>query len=221
MFYYAILTDIEGTHSYCGCLLFYEPVVSKKTRPGSVKRTTSGTESHGIVADVEEEQSEMTYYVPKCLCLITRQEHLDTIKVIIFASSFVISVSAPMCSIFLWSLTVDLNRFPFLNRTNYLISYLFLCKKCINILNNSFISSFLQNCMTTIYSAYAESDNSKLEKMIGYALGLTNLPPPGGPKLTFSLGGEDTQAVFPPVNESIPISKKSVAIIFNQLGMHN
>ena len=75
--------------------------------------------------------------------------------------------------------------------------------------------------MTTIYSAYAENDCDKLERMIGYALGLSNLPPPGGPKLTFSLGGEDTQVVFPPLNESIPISNKSVAIIFNQLGMSN
>ena len=85
MFYYAILTDIEGTHSYCGCLLFYEPVVSKKVRPGSVKRTTSGTDRQVSVTDAaEEEQSEMTYYVPKCLCLVTRQEHLDTIKVCTF-----------------------------------------------------------------------------------------------------------------------------------------
>ena len=72
--------------------------------------------------------------------------------------------------------------------------------------------------MTTIYSAYAENDKSKLERMVGYALGLTNLPPPGGPKLMFSLGGEDTQAIYPAVNESIPTSNKSVAIIFNQLG---
>jgi len=159
MFYYAILTDIEGTHSYCGCLLFYEPVVSKKTRQSSVKRTTSGTETHREATDDDTagEQSVMTYYVPKCLCLVTRQEHLDTIK----------------------------------------------------------------NCLATIYSAYAENDVKKLERMIGYAIGLSNLPPPGGPKLTFSLGGEDTQAVFPPVCESIPISNKSVAIIFNQLGIHN
>ena len=92
MFYYAILTDVEGTHSYCGCLLFYEPVVSKKTRPGSVKRTTSGTENQVTTTEnVEEEQSEMTYYVPKCLCLVTRQKHLDTIKVSNFPC-FVIAV---------------------------------------------------------------------------------------------------------------------------------
>lgn len=83
MFYYAILTDVEGTHSYCGCLLFYEPVVSKKLRPASVRRTTSGTDQQASVTEsADEEQSEMIYYVPKCLCLVTRQEHLATIKVI-------------------------------------------------------------------------------------------------------------------------------------------
>ena len=87
MFYYAILTDIEGTHSYCGCLLFYEPVVSKKTRTGSQIDRTSSSGNQVVVAQEEKEvaaegeQSEMTYYVPKCLCLVTRQKHLSTIKV--------------------------------------------------------------------------------------------------------------------------------------------
>ena len=74
--------------------------------------------------------------------------------------------------------------------------------------------------MTTIYSAYSENDIDKLEKMIGYALGLVNLPPPGGPKLSFSLGGDDNQAVYPPVTVSIPTSNESVAVIFNQLGKY-
>lgn len=82
MFYYAILTDIEGTHSYCGCLLFYEPVVSKKTRPGSTRQSSSSTDQQlAIVEEDEDGHSQMTYYVPKCLCLVTRQKHLDTIKV--------------------------------------------------------------------------------------------------------------------------------------------
>ena len=89
-YYYAILTDVEGTHSYCGCLLFYEPVLSKKTRPGSQRRKSSSTEGQAKAPDEEdiEEHREMTYYVPKCLCLVTRQKHLDTLKVPFFMSYY-------------------------------------------------------------------------------------------------------------------------------------
>ena len=73
--------------------------------------------------------------------------------------------------------------------------------------------------MATIYSAYAANDIDRLEKMIGYALGLVNIPPPGGPELSFSLGGDDCQFIYPALSESIPTSNQSVAIIFNQLGM--
>ncbi|XP_065070584.1 myotubularin-related protein 5-like [Rhopilema esculentum] len=158
-YYYAILTDVEGTHSYCGCLLFYEPVLSKKTRPSSQRRKSSSTEGQTKAPDEDdvEEHREMTYYVPKCLCLVTRQKHLDTLK----------------------------------------------------------------SCMATIYSAYAANDIDKLENMIGYALGLVNIPPPGGPKLSFSLGGNDCQFIYPALSEFIPTSNQSVAIIFNQLGIHN
>eukprot|EP00794_Sanderia_malayensis_P018071 gene18071-19880_t len=159
-FYFAILTDIEGTHSYCGCLLFYEPTVSKKTRSGSRRSTTSSMTSGSIteeVSIVDVEHGQMTYYVPKCLCLVSRQKHLDTLK----------------------------------------------------------------NCMVTIYAAYAENDIAKLERMIGYAIGCVHLPPPGGPKLSFSLGGDDNQVVYPPLSKSIPTTNQSVAVVFNQLGIHN
>ncbi len=73
--------------------------------------------------------------------------------------------------------------------------------------------------MMTIYAAYAENDIEKVEKMIGYAVGCVHLPPPGGPKLSFSLGGDDTQVVYPPLSESIPTTNQSVAVVFNQLGM--
>ena len=72
--------------------------------------------------------------------------------------------------------------------------------------------------MTTIYAAYSENKFQDLEKMIGYAIGCVHLPPPRGPKLSFSLCGTDNQVVYPPLSDSIPITNQSVAVIFNQLG---
>lgn len=55
--------------------------------------------------------------------------------------------------------------------------------------------------------------------MIGCMIGFVHVPPPGGPKLTFSIGGSDSQVIHPPLYADIPSTQESVAIIFNQLGM--
>lgn len=54
--------------------------------------------------------------------------------------------------------------------------------------------------------------------MIGTAIGFVHVPPPGGPKLTFSLGGGDNQVLQPPLDPNLPCTNESVAILFNQLG---
>ena len=44
------------------------------------------------------------------------------------------------------------------------------------------------------------------------------MPPPGGPKMTFSMGAGDRHTLSPPASETLPVTGKSVAILFNQLG---
>ena len=61
-------------------------------------------------------------------------------------------------------------------------------------------------------------DADLLEKMIGCMLGFVHIPPPGGPKLTFSIGGGDNQVLQPPLSGDLPNTNESVAVLFNQLG---
>ena len=75
-----------------------------------------------------------------------------------------------------------------------------------------------QSCTTAIYLAYINGEAETLEKMIGYALGFVHIPPPGGPKLSFSLGSGDNHVIYPPLSDTIPTTDTSVAVIFNQLG---
>ena len=44
------------------------------------------------------------------------------------------------------------------------------------------------------------------------------MPPPGGPKMTFSMGAGDRQTLSPPASETLPVTGKSVSILLNQLG---
>lgn len=53
---------------------------------------------------------------------------------------------------------------------------------------------------------------------MGCILGFVQVPPPGGPKMTFSMGAGDRQTLSPPTSETLPVTGKSVAILFNQLG---
>ena len=63
------------------------------------------------------------------------------------------------------------------------------------------------------------SGNSKsLEGLVGCILGFVQVPPPGGPKMTFSMGAGDRQTLSPPASKTLPVTGKSVSILFNQLG---
>ena len=70
----------------------------------------------------------------------------------------------------------------------------------------------------TIFNAYLNGQTELLEKLIGCMIGFVHVPPPGGPKLTFSIGGSDNQVIQPQLSGEIPATQESVAIIFNQLG---
>jgi len=82
----------------------------------------------------------------------------------------------------------------------------------------SYQNFFFQNCLLTIFNAYLNGQTELLEKMIGCMIGFVHVPPPGGPKLTFSIGGSDSQVIQPPMFAELPSTQEAVAIIFNQLG---
>ena len=43
----------------------------------------------------------------------------------------------------------------------------------------------------------------------------------GGPQVRFSIGAGDRQALQPPLSSTIPVTKISVALLFQQLGKLN
>ena len=81
-----------------------------------------------------------------------------------------------------------------------------------------YYSFLFQSCLTTIYWSFLSGNNKSLEGLVGCVLGFVQVPPPGGPKLTFSMGAGDSQTLSPPASETLPVTGKSVSILFNQLG---
>ncbi len=96
-----------------------------------------------------------------------------------------------------------------------------------------------QNSLGTIYTVYIEKISVELESLVGTLLSGIRVPPPGssslfpvvsvnshvrvsiitgGPLVKFSLGAGDRQAVQPPLTGTIPISRDTVAVLFQQLG---
>ncbi|KAJ7390984.1 ARS-binding factor 1 [Desmophyllum pertusum] len=79
----------------------------------------------------------------------------------------------------------------------------------------------LKSCLTTIYWSFLSGNSKSLEGLVGCILGFVRVPPPGGPKMTFSMGAGDRQTLSPPASDTLPKTGKSVSVLFNQLGIHN
>ncbi|XP_030072863.1 myotubularin-related protein 5 isoform X3 [Microcaecilia unicolor] len=77
-----------------------------------------------------------------------------------------------------------------------------------------------RNSLGLIYTVYADGLNASLENIIGNLLTCC-IPITGGSQRTISLGAGDRQVIQTPVNDSLPVSGCSVALIFRQLGITN
>uniref|UniRef100_A0A8D2LWX2 SET binding factor 1 n=1 Tax=Varanus komodoensis TaxID=61221 RepID=A0A8D2LWX2_VARKO len=77
-----------------------------------------------------------------------------------------------------------------------------------------------QNCLGLIYTIYVDGLSTSLETVIGNLLTCT-IPITGGAQRTISLGAGDRQVIQTPINDSLPISNCSVALLFRQLGITN
>ena len=76
----------------------------------------------------------------------------------------------------------------------------------------------LQNCLGIIYTAYVDRLPMEIETLVGNILGCVQAPPPGGPQFRFSIGAGDRQALQPPLCSTIPSTRITVAMLFEQLG---
>jgi len=78
-----VLTDVEGKPSYLACLCFFERVCQKR------ESTSLNLElnENANLADVKEAISSSEYaieeffYIPKCLCVVSRNRYYHTLKV--------------------------------------------------------------------------------------------------------------------------------------------
>ncbi|XP_020625172.1 myotubularin-related protein 13-like isoform X2 [Orbicella faveolata] len=93
--------------------------------------------------------------------------------------------------------------------------------KCLCLVSRASYFDILKSCLTTIYWSFLSGNSKSLEGLVGCVLGFVQVPPPGGPRMTFSMGAGDRQTLSPPASETLPVTGKSVSILFNQLGIHN
>uniref|UniRef100_A0A7M4EAI3 SET binding factor 1 n=1 Tax=Crocodylus porosus TaxID=8502 RepID=A0A7M4EAI3_CROPO len=77
-----------------------------------------------------------------------------------------------------------------------------------------------RNSLGLIYTIYVDGLSVSLENVIGNLLTCT-IPITGGAQRTISLGAGDRQVIQTPINDSLPISSCSVALLFRQLGITN
>uniref|UniRef100_A0A674JZB6 SET binding factor 1 n=1 Tax=Terrapene triunguis TaxID=2587831 RepID=A0A674JZB6_9SAUR len=77
-----------------------------------------------------------------------------------------------------------------------------------------------RNSLGLIYTIYVDGLSASLENVIGNLLTCT-IPITGGAQRTISLGAGDRQVIQTPINDSLPVSSCSVAVLFRQLGITN
>uniref|UniRef100_A0A8C6SVQ5 SET binding factor 2 n=1 Tax=Neogobius melanostomus TaxID=47308 RepID=A0A8C6SVQ5_9GOBI len=77
-----------------------------------------------------------------------------------------------------------------------------------------------RGCLGLIYTVYIDSLNFPLEGLVAN-LFTFQVPVAGGSQKLFSLGAGDRQLIQTPLNDTLPVTGKSVAMLFQQLGIHN
>ncbi|XP_052006173.1 myotubularin-related protein 13-like isoform X2 [Xyrauchen texanus] len=77
-----------------------------------------------------------------------------------------------------------------------------------------------RGCLGLIYTVYIDSLSFPLEGLVAN-LFTCLVPVAGGSQKLFSLGAGDRQLIQTPLNDNLPITCKSVALLFQQLGIQN
>uniref|UniRef100_A0A8C4EKL8 SET binding factor 2 n=1 Tax=Dicentrarchus labrax TaxID=13489 RepID=A0A8C4EKL8_DICLA len=77
-----------------------------------------------------------------------------------------------------------------------------------------------RGCLGLIYTVYIDSLSFPLEGLVAN-LFTFQVPVAGGSQKLFSLGAGDRQLIQTPLNDTLPVTSKSVALLFQQLGIQN
>lgn len=77
-----------------------------------------------------------------------------------------------------------------------------------------------RGCLGLVYTVYIDSLSFPLEGLVAN-LFTFQVPVAGGSQKLFSLGAGDRQLIQTPLNDTLPVTCKSVALLFQQLGIQN
>uniref|UniRef100_A0A8C2ZJG4 SET binding factor 2 n=1 Tax=Cyclopterus lumpus TaxID=8103 RepID=A0A8C2ZJG4_CYCLU len=77
-----------------------------------------------------------------------------------------------------------------------------------------------RGCLGLIYTVHIDSLSFPLEGLVAN-LFTFQVPVAGGSQKLFSLGAGDRQLIQTPLNDTLPVTSKSVALLFQQLGIQN
>ncbi|XP_075878493.1 myotubularin-related protein 13 isoform X2 [Nelusetta ayraudi] len=77
-----------------------------------------------------------------------------------------------------------------------------------------------RGCLGLVYTVYIDSLSFPLEGLVAN-LFTFHVPVAGGSQKLFSLGAGDRQLIQTPLNDTLPVTCKSVALLFQQLGIQN
>ncbi|XP_067352560.1 myotubularin-related protein 13 isoform X2 [Channa argus] len=77
-----------------------------------------------------------------------------------------------------------------------------------------------RGCLGLIYTVYIDTLSFPLEGLVANLFGF-QVPVAGGSQKLFSLGAGDRQLIQTPLNDTLPVTSKSVALLFQQLGIQN
>uniref|UniRef100_A0A8D0ALG5 SET binding factor 2 n=1 Tax=Sander lucioperca TaxID=283035 RepID=A0A8D0ALG5_SANLU len=77
-----------------------------------------------------------------------------------------------------------------------------------------------RGCLGLIYTVHIDSLSFPLEGLVA-SLFTFQVPVAGGSQKLFSLGAGDRQLIQTPLNDTLPVTCKSVALLFQQLGIQN
>ncbi|XP_068197560.1 myotubularin-related protein 13 isoform X2 [Antennarius striatus] len=77
-----------------------------------------------------------------------------------------------------------------------------------------------RGCLGLVYTVYIDSLSFPLEGLVAN-LFTFQVPVAGGSQKLFSLGAGDRQLIQTPLNHTLPVTCKSVALLFQQLGIQN
>ncbi|XP_071491716.1 myotubularin-related protein 13-like [Diadema antillarum] len=94
---------------------------------------------------------------------------------------------------------------------------LMFAPKCLSLISRLEYFETLRNCLGLLYTVYVDSLEVEMETLVGNILGHVQVPPPGGPQVRFSIGAGDRQALQPPLSDSLPVTRSSVALLVQQL----